>query len=218
MLCRSTQPWVCWRVPGRLTAETPEVSASGFGDIEAPRGDGPSTITAEKGDHSTEQIALAGSLGLRTYTLEPDQKYHRRGTDKPRELQRAVYGNHRRTGTDKGGRLQRLRSERTERSFAHVCETGGARRTWLRGIEKIQKRHLLFAVTRNLGLIMHSLFRLVTPRSLQGQNSAREDLFTLVYLAWLVTNPRRIAVTALGHWIHHARLLAIRKSFYYMNA
>jgi hypothetical protein len=175
-------------------------------------------VIADKGYHSAEQIELAGALGLRTYIPEPDQKYRRRWTDKPRELQCAVYGNRRRTRTDKSRRLQRLRSERTERSFAHVCETGGARRTWLRGIEKIQKRHLLVAVARNLGLIMRSLFRLGTPRSLQGQNSAREGLAALVYLAWFVTSARQIAVTAFGHWIHHARQLAIRNPFYYMNA
>ncbi len=94
-----------------------------------------------------------------------------------------MYGNRRRTGTDKRRRLQGLRSERIERSFAHVCETGGARRTWLRGIEKIQTRHLPLAVARNLGMIVRSLFRLGTPRCLQGQNSAREDLAALAYLA-----------------------------------
>ena len=120
-------------------------------------------------------------------------------------------------GTDKGRRLQRLRSERVERSFAHVCETGGARRTWLRGIEKIQKRHLLVAVARNLGLIMRSLFRLGTPRGMQGYDSALEGLAALTCLAWIVTSTRRIAVTALGHWIRHAQQLAIRKPFYYIN-
>jgi hypothetical protein len=103
---------------------------------------------------------------------------------------------------------------------AHSLTPGGQaeRDGWLRGIEKIQKRQLLLAVARNLGLIMRSLFTLGTPQSLQGQTSAREDLVALVYLAWLVTNPRRTAVTALGHWSHHARLLAIRKPFDYMNA
>ena len=175
-------------------------------------------VIADKGYHSAEQIELAGALGLRTYIPEPDRKYRRLWTDKPREQQRAVCGNRRRTGTDKGRRLQRLRSERVEGSFAHVCETGGARRTWLRGIEKIQKRHLLVAVARNLGLIMRPLFRLATPRGMQGYDSAREGLAAFACLAWIVTSTRRIAVTALGHWIRHAQQLAIRKPFYYMNA
>ena len=44
--------------------------------------------------------------------------------------------------------MQRLRSELVERSFAHVCETGGARRSWLCGIEKVQKRYLIAAVAQ----------------------------------------------------------------------
>ena len=65
--------------------------------------------------------------------------------------------------------MQRLRSELVERSFAHVCDTGGARRSWLHGIEKVQKRYLIAAVARNLGLVMRKLFGIGTPRSLQAE-------------------------------------------------
>jgi transposase len=41
-----------------------------------------------------------------------------------------------------------------ERSFAHTCGSGNQRRTWLRGLENVQKRYLLTAAARNLGLIM----------------------------------------------------------------
>ena len=54
----------------------------------------------------------------------------------------------------RGRRLQRQRSEKAERSFAHVCETGGGRRTWLWGIGKVCKRHLVAAMTHNLGIVM----------------------------------------------------------------
>src|SRR5204863_6403393 len=39
--------------------------------------------------------------------------------------------------------------ERVERTFAHVCETGGARRTWLTGIENVRKRYLLSAAAHS---------------------------------------------------------------------
>ena len=32
--------------------------------------------------------------------------------------------------------MQRHGSERVERKFAHVCDSGGSRRTWLRGLRK----------------------------------------------------------------------------------
>ncbi|MCA9075840.1 MAG: transposase [Planctomycetaceae bacterium] len=53
--------------------------------------------------------------------------------------------------------LQRRRSEVVERGFAHVCETGGGRRSWLRGIDNVRKRHLLSAVSHNLGLVLRKL-------------------------------------------------------------
>jgi hypothetical protein len=78
----------------------------------------------------------------------------------------------------RGKRLQRLRSELTERSFAHVCETGEARRCWLQGMVKVTKRYLLQVAARNLGLIMRKLFGMGTPRGLQPEGHAS----SLVYL------------------------------------
>ena len=69
---------------------------------------------------------------------------------------------------DRGKRLQKKRSELVERSFAHVCETGGARRSWLRGLEKVNKRYKMVAAARNLGLVMRKLFGIGKPRCLQG--------------------------------------------------
>ncbi len=62
--------------------------------------------------------------------------------------------------------MQRLRSERVERTFAHLCDTGGARRTWLRGLEKVRKRYLSAAMARNLGRIMRLLIGAGKPRHL----------------------------------------------------
>ena len=49
-----------------------------------------------------------------------------------------------------------------------MCETGGARRTLLRGKLKINKRYLIHVAARNLGLIMRDLFGIGKPRVLQG--------------------------------------------------
>jgi hypothetical protein len=138
------------------------------------------------GSHAAEQLELDESLALRTYIPEPERKHPSRWTDKPPEFKHAVYANRRRTQTDKSKRLQRLRSERVERSFAHVCETGGARRTWLCGIEKVRKRCLIAAMARNLGLVMRALFGMGTPRGLQSEGPADGGLAALVQLAWLV--------------------------------
>jgi transposase len=122
----------------------------------------------DKGYHATDTLELADSLNIRTYIPEPKRKGERNWEDVPEERRRAVINNRRRTRRAKSKRLQRLRSERVERSFAHVCETGGARRSWLKGIEKVQKRYLIAAVARNLGLLMRKLFGIGTAKGLQA--------------------------------------------------
>ena len=135
---------------------------------------------ADKGYHAAATLELADDLNVRTYIPQPKTKHARRWTDKPPEHQRAVYNNRRRTSTAKNRRLQRGRSEKVERSFAHVCETGGARRTWLRGLEKVRKRYLISAVARNLGLIMRALFGIGTARSLQAEGGSSAPS----YISW----------------------------------
>ena len=127
-------------------------------------------VVADKGYHATDQLELCDELGLRTYVPEPKlpDKRQRRLKKLTQEKRRALLNNRRRIKRTKSKQLQRKRSERTERSFAHICETGGARRTWLRSIEKVRKRYLLAAVARNLGLVMRKLFDMGTPRGLQA--------------------------------------------------
>jgi len=126
---------------------------------------------ADKGYHATDTLELADSLGIRTYVPEPKRKGKgkRNWQGVPEEKRRAVLNNRRRTRGARSKRLQRKRSELVERSFAHMCDTGGARRTWLCGIEKVQKRYLIAAVARNLGLVMRKVFGIGTARGLQGE-------------------------------------------------
>ena len=125
---------------------------------------------ADKGYHATDTIELAESVNVRTYIPERKIKGKRNWKDVPEEKCRAVLNNRRRVRGSRSKRLQRLRSELVERSFAHVCGTGGARRSWLHGIEKVQKRYLIAAVARNLGLVMRKLFGIGTPRGLQAES------------------------------------------------
>lgn len=140
------------------------------------------SVAADKGYHSAETLAtLDQHTPYRTYIPEPTRRGNRRWTDKTPEQRSAVYANRRRMKGDRGKRLQRLRSEFVERTFAHVCETGGARRTWLHGIEKVRKRYLIAAAAHNLGLLMRVLFKMGTPRGLQ----AAADIASSMYLAIL---------------------------------
>ncbi|HJS07389.1 MAG TPA: transposase [Pirellulales bacterium] len=146
-------------------------------------------VVADKGYHANETLAeLSQHTPCRTYIAEPALKHDRIWTDKPPEHKAAVYANRRRTRGQHGKQLQRLRSERVERTFAHVCETGGARRTWLTGIDKLRKRYLIAAAAHNLGCLMRKLFQMGTPRGMQEF----VDLLSSLYLS--------IHATCRRHW------------------
>jgi len=126
----------------------------------------PEEIVADKGYHSNAVLCDLEEMDLRSYASEPDRG-RRNWTGREREKQ-AVYANRRRVKGDRGKRLLRKRGELLERPFAHCYDTGGMRRTHLRGHVNILKRLLIHVGTGNIGLLMRQLFGAGTPRALQG--------------------------------------------------
>lgn len=138
----------------------------------------------DKGYHKAEVLADCSEAGVRTYIPERRPGMRRRWTDKPPGWQEAVYGNRRRTRGERGKRLQRARSEVLERGFAHICETGGARRSWLRGLLEVKKRYLIQVAAHNLGLIMRKLCGCGKPRALAGVAGTFESVFSALFVLW----------------------------------
>jgi len=130
---------------------------------------------ADKGYHAAETLHQCRAMGVRTYISERRSKHRRRWAGKHEGLKAAVYATRHRVAGRRNARLQRLRSERVERSFAHVCETGGARRTWLRGTEDVSKRYLMQVAAHNLAVVMRKLFGCGTPRQLAELGTAFVD-------------------------------------------
>ena len=143
---------------------------------------------ADKGYHAAATLELCDELCVRTYIPERQRKHDAVWTDKPSAWQRVVYGNRRRVRRGKGRKLQRLRSERCERSFAHVCDSGGMRRTWLRGLVNVAKRYLIAVAAHNLGRVLRKLFGIGKPKVLQGEGGFAA-LVQLV-VTWLGTGVR----------------------------
>jgi transposase len=127
-------------------------------------------IIADKGYHSNQTMVDLDAVGVRSYVSEPDRG--RRDWSETPEAQAPVYANRRRIRGRRGRRLMRQRGERIERSFAHLYDTGGMRRTHLRGHTNILKRLLIHAGGFNLGLVMRHLIGIGTPRGLQGRVAA----------------------------------------------
>lgn len=132
-------------------------------------------VIADKGYHSGEVLKRMHQQNMRSYIPEPDRG-RRKWQGKEIE-QKRVYANRRRVQGQRSKRLQRLRGELTERSFAHLYETGGMRRVHLRGRENILKRVLVHAGAFDLGLVMRKLFGAGTPRQWQ---EAKTALITLL--------------------------------------
>jgi transposase len=153
---------------------------------------------ADKAYNATDTIELAESLSVRTYIPERKIKGKRNWRDVPAEKRRAFLNNRRRVRGARSKRLQRQRSELVERSFAHVCNTGGARRSWLHGIEKVQKRYLIAAVARNLGLVMRKLFGIGTPRGLQAEGGLSVSVCFVCFHIYSLLHHRHY-VSALSH-------------------
>jgi transposase len=149
-----------------------ETLISAAEQIEAvrPDGDGLQEVVGDKGYHSNESLVDLEAVGIRSYISEPDRG--RRNWKKKPNARGAVYRNRRRIRGPRGRRLLRLRGERLERPFAHLYETGGMRRVYLRGHTNILKRLLIHTGGFNLGLLMRQLIGVGTPRGLQGRLSA----------------------------------------------
>ncbi len=90
----------------------------------------------------------------------------------------------------------------SQRSFAHLYDTGGLRRTHLRGHSNILKRLLIHAGAFNLGLLMRQVFGRGTPRGLQGRRIAPgapditlgtllDRVWTAAMRLWYRPRPRR---------------------------
>ena len=135
-----------------------------------PEGNGIEEIVGDKGYHSNQSLVDFEAVGVRSYISEPDRG--RRNWTKNPQARAAVYRNRRRIRGPRGLRLLRLRGERLERPFAHLYETGGLRRVYLRGHTNIRKRLLIHAGGFNLGLLMRQLIGVGTPRGLQGRLAA----------------------------------------------
>jgi transposase len=124
-------------------------------------------VVADRRCHSRAVVFELNINGFRTYISEPDRGPQSWIDQEP--ARDAVYANRRRIRGDRGKHLLRGRGEHVERSFARVYDSGGMRRTHLRGTTNILKRVLVHASGFNLGLMMRRVIGVGTPRGPQGR-------------------------------------------------
>ncbi len=149
----------------KVPEEKPQVHVQGIEEV-----------VTDKGYHSSAVLVEVKEMEVRTYIPEKKQTAQRdwegqKDQSKARAQQKAVYANRRRVGGTHGKSLLRKRGELVERSFAHCYETGGMRRTHLRGHANILKRLLIHVGAFNLSLIFRAMLGTGKPRELKNRHA-----------------------------------------------
>jgi transposase len=139
------------------------------------------TLTADKGYFAAETVAALAASGLEP--VIPDRELNRNEHSYKPEVWMAVKAAHESAKSDEGKELLRKRGQHIERSFAHVLDSGGSRRTTLRGIPKISKRQTAACAAYNLSLLMRVTTKFGTPKQWAAKaKSAFCRLRILLYL------------------------------------
>ena len=157
-----------------------------------PNGVGVEEVVADKGYHSDATLVALDTIGVRSHVSEPERGRRcwqdKKTGEKPPEkaaAQKALYGNRRRVRGRRGRRLQRCRGEVVERTFAHLYETGGMRRVWVRGHENVR------GTTRSDG--MHRARRMqrgLLPRAVKPLGMPCRLLLMETHLKWVTFENR----------------------------
>jgi len=155
----------------------------------APTREDPCDLIADKGYHSRAVLKGLDDGPWKTRIAEPTPANGFLRWQGDEEARVAVYGNRNRLRSGVGKQAMRKRGEIVERSFAHVLDRGGMRRTWLRGRENVHKRYLIHVAGYNLGILMRALFGCGTPREAASARSVflfviqTEDMMAIVMTA-----------------------------------
>jgi transposase len=139
------------------------------------------SVTSDKGYYLVGELQALQQEGIRTVISDPID--NRRVDKLEPEEQRSVRSAQRSVQSKSGKDLLRRRGMHIERSFAHILDAGGMRRTTLRGWENLNKRFKLAAAFYNLSQLMRKLFGFGTPKQLAA--ALGRGLF--VRLAFLLT-------------------------------
>ena len=167
---------------------------------KAPTTEDPAELVTDKGYFGREGLKRLEDSPWKTRIAEPKGKEFCRwhGDD---DARRAVYNNRARLLSGVAKAAFKLRAEIVERSFAHILDRGGMRRTWLRGRDNVHKRYLLHVAGHNLGLLMRLLIGAGTPKEAIARGKG------LIVLVFLPDGPILVMVATIG--TDHAVLGAI---------
>lgn len=146
------------------------------------------TAVADMGYYDVSELGQLQGLGIRTAVPDPVE---RRRRDKLEPEERQVVQRAARTVQSPSGKaLMRRRGELGERTFVHVLDYGGARRTTLRGRDNILKQYLLRVCGFNLALLLRRKAGIGTLKQMWAATAAALDTATSAPLRLLPAGSR----------------------------
>jgi transposase len=119
------------------------------------------SVTSDKGYYAVSELQALQQEGIRTIIADP---INNRRLDKLEPAEKRAVLAQRSVKSKSGKQFLRRRGMHIERSFAHILDCGGMRRTTLRGWENLNKRYKLAAAFYNLSQLMRKLFGFGTPK------------------------------------------------------
>lgn len=126
------------------------------------------SATTDKGYYDTDEITELRDNGI--VCVIPDRIEHR-NLEKLNENQaNAVITTREIVKSEDGKDLLKRRGMHVERSFAHILDCGGMRRTTLKRNENIAKRYIIAAACYNLSMIMRLTFGIGTLKQAIASN------------------------------------------------
>jgi transposase len=125
------------------------------------------SVTSDKGYYAVNELQALQQEDIRTVIADPidNRRLDKLEPDEKKAVQAARRSTKRTSGKD----LLRRRGMHIERSFAHILDCGGMRRTTLRGWENLNKRFKLAAAIYNLSQLMRKLIGIGTPKQLAAR-------------------------------------------------
>lgn len=147
------------------------------------------TVSNDKGYYTVEEILSIQNQGI--VSNIPD-KCTKRNTEKLKDEEiMAIEFAKSFTKSKEGKELLKKRGMQVERSFAHILDSGGFRRTFLRGRLSNQKRYLIATACYNLSLLMRNLFGIGTPKQSYAFGKFINYLLILIGISNLVYDNRK---------------------------
>jgi transposase len=153
------------------------------------------TVVGDMGYCAVEALVELQDAGLRTAIPDPVRNRH---VEKlPPEQRQAVRAAQRTCESASGRWLMSHRGEFCERSFVHVLDYGGARRTTLRGRENILKRYLVQAACLNLSILLRKTVGIGTLKQTWAASAAALASLILAFRTWVGCQTRILARSGL---------------------